>query len=573
MRCLVRASLVLAPVVLLACGDDLGPRVPAAIVVTPEAPRVLTGETVQLTAVLVDAAGGEVDGEPITFRSSAPTILTVNGDGLLTSPGPVGSATITATSGDIGAEVEAVVVLPSSALVVSPASLLVNVGSAGAISVTVTDENGEPVPDAEFSIESDNPAVASVEVREAIYVFGHILGSATLTVTSGGRTAAVPVTVTQIPYRVVITPSHLVLAPGGSQQLTAALLDVTREPIDTSLSFTWSSSDESVVTVSQDGLVTSVGPEGTAVVTVVSDTLSAALGVFVGTAPAGEHLAREPLTSADAVTVLSGGRYFVGGFTTLGIGTLPGMTFDVRIPVNGYGAGVVVNDAATRAYVMDAFDPLSGGSGVAVVDLSANSQIDFIPIGLGAPLSGSLSEDGSVLIVGTDHGLEMIDLATKASLGGAGGGDVDKITHHPSRPLLYATVLGRSVLELDATSGEIIRSFYGNFFSHAVTPDGTHLYTVSFPDGVSVIDLDTGTQEQGPAVNGTDLTFSPDGKFLYVILGNDDMGGGSRLYIVDRASGITVREVTLGALAKRIAMSEDGTAIITNWYDWVDFVR
>jgi hypothetical protein len=39
MRCLVRGSLLLAPVVLLACGDDLGPRVPAAIVVTPEAPR------------------------------------------------------------------------------------------------------------------------------------------------------------------------------------------------------------------------------------------------------------------------------------------------------------------------------------------------------------------------------------------------------------------------------------------------------------------------------------------------------------------------------------------------------
>ena len=28
---------------------------------TPEAPRILTGETVQLTAVLVDAAGGEVE--------------------------------------------------------------------------------------------------------------------------------------------------------------------------------------------------------------------------------------------------------------------------------------------------------------------------------------------------------------------------------------------------------------------------------------------------------------------------------------------------------------------------------
>ena len=261
MRCLVRASLVLAPAVLLACGEDMGPRVPAAIVVTPQAPRILTGEALQLTAVLVDAAGGEVEGEPITFHSSDPTIVTVSGSGLVTSPGPLGTATITATSGDIAAEVEAVVVLPSSALVVRPASLVVNVGDVGALSVTVTDENGEPVPGAPFSIESTNPDVASAEVQQGdVYVFAHTLGAATLTVTSGERTAEVPVTVAQIPSSLSIQPANLVLAPGGSQQLSAVLLDVTRQPIDTSLSFTWSSSDESVITVSQDGLVTSVGP-------------------------------------------------------------------------------------------------------------------------------------------------------------------------------------------------------------------------------------------------------------------------------------------------------------------------
>ena len=74
-------------------------------------------------------------------------------------------------------------------------------------------------------------------------------------------------------------------------------------------------------------------------------------------------------------------------------------------------------------------------------------------------------------------------------------------------------------------------------------------------------------------VGGTDLVVSPDGRFLYVILGSDQIPDGSRLYIVDRASGALLREVVLGGLARRIEMSGDGTAVITNEAGWVDFVR
>ena len=56
-----------------------------------------------------------------------------------------------------------------------------------------------------------------------------------------------------------------------------------------------------------------------------------------------------------------------------------------------------------------------------------------------------------------------------------------------------------------------------------------------------------------------------------MLLGSDRLV--SRLRIIDRPSGITVQTVTLGGLAERIAMSEDGTAIITNSTGWVDFVR
>jgi sugar lactone lactonase YvrE len=72
---------------------------------------------------------------------------------------------------------------------------------------------------------------------------------------------------------------------------------------------------------------------------------------------------------------------------------------------------------------------------------------------------------------------------------------------------------------------------------------------------------------------------SPDGRFLYVIYGSSHIVGNSRLYLVDPASGTEVREVVLGGITNRIAMSPDGIAVVTNEgavvgeLGWVDFVR
>jgi hypothetical protein len=153
---------------------------------------------------------------------------------------------------------------------------------------------------------------------------------------------------------------------------------------------------------------------------------------------------------------------------------------------------------------------------------------------------------------------------------------VNRIVPHPLKPLLYASS-GHGVLELDSKSGEIIRTFPGAVESQAVTADGTRLYTVSFSGGIGVWNLETGTHERTlPGVGGTDLAISPDGRFLYVLLGSDHIVGGSKVYIVDPATGGRLRTVTLGGLARRIAMSEDGIAVISNVgaeTGWVDFVR
>ena len=152
------------------------------------------GGTRQLTATVVDVDGRAIEGEPVTFASAEPEVVTVSDDGLLTSIGSLDTVTITAISGDLAAEVQALVVPPPSALVVSPTSVRLAVGEVVQLYIVVTDEHGDPIPDAEFVLETDNPAVASVSAGGGVQ--GMRSGLATVYVISGEHRRDIPVAVT-----------------------------------------------------------------------------------------------------------------------------------------------------------------------------------------------------------------------------------------------------------------------------------------------------------------------------------------------------------------------------------------
>jgi uncharacterized protein YjdB len=189
----LRSLIILVPVLVVAC-DDQGPRTPADLVVTPNMPQVPMGGTRQLTATVVDADGRAIEGEAVTFESAEPDVVTVSDGGLLSSVGSLDTVTITATSGDLAAEVQAQVVPPPSSLVVSPSSLRLAVGEVVQLYIIVTDEHGDSIADAEFVLETDNLAVASVSVEGR--VVGRRSGLATVYVLSGEHRRDVIVAVT-----------------------------------------------------------------------------------------------------------------------------------------------------------------------------------------------------------------------------------------------------------------------------------------------------------------------------------------------------------------------------------------
>ncbi|HYR17807.1 MAG TPA: Ig-like domain-containing protein, partial [Mycobacterium sp.] len=94
----------------------------ASVVVSPAAPSVTVGQTVQLVATPQDSSGTALPGRTVTWASSNGAVGTVSGSGQVVAMA-AGSATITATSeGRSGTASISVANIPVATVTVNPAS-------------------------------------------------------------------------------------------------------------------------------------------------------------------------------------------------------------------------------------------------------------------------------------------------------------------------------------------------------------------------------------------------------------------------------------------------------------------
>jgi YVTN family beta-propeller protein len=336
---------------------------------------------------------------------------------------------------------------------------------------------------------------------------------------------------------------------------------------------TFTSSDPSVVTVSSAGVVKSVGPDGTATVTAASGALTAPVTVFVGEAPPGTILSTVPLLGAPwGVAVTAAGKYYVaaaGG--TIYAGAFPAYGFPTSFEAGSQALSIAVDAAGTTGYIAQGFDGTN--TGIAIVDLGTNTITDIIPMPGATALCVALSQDENTLLVGTDGGLQVIDVPSKSVTGAnLAPGSVNQITRHPTSALLYATVYGGPIIEINGATRAIVRSFAatGTVQGTAVSLDGTELYIAEEGDELQIWNLATGQLVQSlPGLGGFGLALSPDGAFIYTATAY-----GGQVRIIDRASRALVRTVTTGGAPRRIAFDPaSGTAVVTNEAGWVDFVK
>ena len=569
-RLLVLAAAALS---IVSCGSEpMEPRrVPAAIVILPNAPSLPQKSTKQLTATVVDAAGREITDETVTYESSDTTVLTVSSSGLLLSIGPIGTATITVRDGELTGTVDAVVTLLPNTITVSPNPVALQTGFSLQLSVIVTDANGDPIVDPPLGFTSSNPGLVTVtEYGYLTSVGGN--GAATITVVSGTLSTPVPVTVMQVPTTIEASPTSMVLSSGQSQPITVTVRDagggvVVGAPVS------FVSSNLPVATVSAAGVVSAVGPDGSATIAVTSGDLGTTVGVFVGEAPPGTVLATVPITGSPwGAAVTATGAFFVttvGG--TIERGAFPTYAFPTTVPVSGQALSIAINAAGTTAYVAEGSG--NGSIGIAVVNLATNTVTDVIPIPNATSFYVALSKDEKTLFVGTNDKLQVIDVPSKTIVNdNLALGAANAISRAPGSDLLYAAING-AVVEINGTTRTIVRTLAvpsGSLQETAASLDGTELYVLHEGGDLIVWDLTNNQLKQTVSgAGGFGIGLSPDGKFLYV---TNAFNGEIR--VIDRVSRIVLRTINSGGIPRRVAFDPaTGIAMVTNENGWVDFIK
>ncbi|MFL5609060.1 MAG: Ig-like domain-containing protein, partial [Gemmatimonadaceae bacterium] len=262
-----------------------------SVTLQPSAASLIVGESATLTAATSDAGGGPLANRVVTWTSSDASVATVTSTGVVTAIRP-GSAMITAASeGKSGSATISVVRAPVLAVTVEPATLSIPSGQSRPLTITVTDANHVIVSDRDVVWTSSNELAATVSPNGI--VTAHALGSATITATSEGKSGSAQVTVTGAAVgSVTVEPASPSVTVGQTTTLTATVTDANGTVV-TDRVVTWSSSNNTVATVSATGIVSAIAA-GTAVITATtSDGKSGSASVTVTSLPVGS-VAIEP---------------------------------------------------------------------------------------------------------------------------------------------------------------------------------------------------------------------------------------------------------------------------------------
>ena len=165
-----------------------------SVVIEPSSATLMSpGETVQLTASVLDGAGQPVADATVTWSSSDASVATVSGAGLVTAVSN-GSVTITARSGSASASVPVTVMQSAGSIAIEPSSAtLMSLGETVQLAASVLDGAGQPVADAAVTWSSSDASVATVSGAGLVTAVSN--GSVTITARSGSASGAAEITV------------------------------------------------------------------------------------------------------------------------------------------------------------------------------------------------------------------------------------------------------------------------------------------------------------------------------------------------------------------------------------------
>ncbi len=252
----------------------------AAVAVVPSAPVVSVGATATLTAFTLSDRGDTLPRRQVAWSSSDPAVATVDPTTGVTTGVATGSTTITATAeGKTATLTLTVSPVAVASVTIMPATLSLNTGARATLTGTARDGANAALPGRVFAWSSSAPAVAQVSPTGVVTAVG--AGSATVAGASEGKSAAVSVSVTLTPIAsIIIAPSDTTIGAGDTLRLTATAKDAGGATL-TGRTIQWTSSDPSIASVDNQGLVTGK-VTGSVTITAQAEGISATATVRVG---------------------------------------------------------------------------------------------------------------------------------------------------------------------------------------------------------------------------------------------------------------------------------------------------
>ena len=250
---------------------------PTRVIVSPDSVALTAlGDTVRFMAEVRDQLGRPKTDEEVAWSSGDTLVATVDASGLVKATGN-GLARITATVGAASGHATVAVVQRARTVTVLVAADTLVRGDTLRLAAEARDANGHAVDGAVFSWTSSDTSVATVDASGLVTGVG--VGEATITAATDGASASTTMSVVHNVATVTLSPLSDTIAPGDTVRLTARAFNDEGQPVE-SVEFSWTSSDPSIATVDDDGLVLGVA-EGSVTVTATARDMEGTAAITV----------------------------------------------------------------------------------------------------------------------------------------------------------------------------------------------------------------------------------------------------------------------------------------------------
>lgn len=548
-----RAGMALTVVALVvSCGGDSPASAniitdPVARVdVNPTAVSVLVGASSQLSATAFSAAGGALNGRPISWTSSDNSVATVSNTGLVVGVA-VGSASITASSeGRSGTANVSVTRAQAASISISPSSATLTVGAQIPLTAAALGTAGDTLPGRTFTWTTSAANVATVSA--AGVVTGVAVGTAQISASAEGLTKAITVTVqagnpNAAVSRVALAPTDLLLTVGTTGNLVPTAFDAANVVLAGKV-FTFSSSNNAIATVSNGGVVTGVA-QGSAVITVTSEGKTATADVIVQAQGSGAGPVDRVVLSPGQLSLPTRKQDQLTAVAYDAVGRpVPGVSYTfassnpavVTVTSTGLLNAVATGTATITATASGKSDrstitvTAAGGGSVARVDIT--------------PASATVSVAGTVQLVGTAYDAQGNPTSAETPL------------WTTNNPLVAAVTAGGLVTGLVPGSANITMSQGGSLKTVTVTVTGAGLGNIIDVNPGITFQTITGWQAAGQ--NGW-LDCDPTAFAIYKDELTDRLAnelGINRLTTALRSGSENVKDYHLDYVARRMTMDQ-----------------